>query len=246
MRAGVLVSGIGHVGFVMLTLLAWPTQPLREVAAGEVVPVDVVSISDISNVRALTTVTPEEQETAPAEQAAAQQAETGTEAPAPPRERQQRPADSFDLAALARDLMGDQRNTPRPRTVPNAQQADRARQGAGLGTADQARLEDYIRARGNAHIGRCWRAPVDSANPERLAVVVEIDLDRTGHIRGAPRVVSPSTLGASGELRAAIDNAVRAVRACDPYPFADDERTADHYELWRQIEFNLDPTNVGR
>lgn len=245
MRPGVIVSGIGHVGFVMLTLLAWPTQTLQNVAAGDVVPVDVVSISDFTNVRALTPAPqPEEEETAAAETATPQEA--ASEAPAPPQQRAQRPSDSFDLAELARDLMGDQRNTPRQRTVPNAQQSDRARQGAGLGTADQARLEDYIRARGNAHIGRCWRAPVDSANPERLAVVVEIDLDRTGHIRGAPRVVSPSGLGATGELRAAIDNAVRAVRACDPYPFADDERTADHYELWRQIAFNLDPTNVGR
>ncbi len=248
--AGALVSGIGHVGLVMLTFVAWPAATLDPVDAF-VVPVEVVSIGDITNVRAIEAPAEDiSEEETPAEEPVAQRQSEPEPAPAPSAQRPQprRQQNELDLASLG-DLLNDkqrpegQRRTPRSET---AERGDRARRGAGLGTAEQARLEDYIRARGDAHIGRCWRAPVDSANPERLAVIVEFDLDRQGHVRGAPRVVSPSTFGATGELRAAIDNAVRAVRACDPYPFADDPLTADHYDLWRQITYNLDPRNVGR
>lgn len=246
MRPGVVVSGIGHVGFVMMTLVAWPMQTLSEANIGTVVPVEIVTIAAVTDVRALTPETAEEEPT-PVEQASEATPPPTETAPAPPDPRRAPPRDrnELNLASLG-DLLNDRREETRPRAVPNAERSDRARRGAGLGAAEQARLEDYIRARGDAHIGRCWRAPVDSANPERLAVVVEIDLDRTGHIRGAPRVLSPTGIIVGAELRAAIDNAVRAVRACDPYPFADDERTSGHYELWRQITYNLDPSNVGR
>ena len=36
-------------------------------------------------------------------------------------------------------------------------------------------------------------------------------------------------------------NAVRAVRACDPYPFPTDPQLGDHSEIWNEIEFTFTP-----
>lgn len=245
MRLGVVVSAIGHVGAVLMTLIAWPQGPPPARDEGSIVPVEIVTISDLTDVRALVRDAPDaasQEETPPAEQEAAP-----PPAPAPPQQRPQpRQSNELDLAELNDLLLDKQRpQGRRNQPDPNAQRADRSRRGAGLGAAETARLQDYIRSRGDAHIGRCWRVPLDSANPERLRVVIEFDLDRTAHIRGQPRLVYPNAIAPDRTLRAAIDNAMSAVRACDPYPFADDPLTSDHYELWRQITYNLDPSNFN-
>jgi hypothetical protein len=44
-------------------------------------------------------------------------------------------------------------------------------------------------------------------------------------------------------MRAAVDAAVRAVRACDPYPLPDDPVVGEHYEVWRSQIYTFRPTN---
>ncbi|MGE3142039.1 MAG: hypothetical protein AB7L65_01850 [Hyphomonadaceae bacterium] len=247
MRPGIAVSAIGHVGAVLMTLIAWPQRALPN-SDTTVVPVEVVTIGDVSNVRALTDAAEDQSQAntqadaPPIEQQ--RQAEAAT-APAPQPSTRPPPRNELDLNALG-DLLMDKQRPPgnrRNQQVANAQQSDHSRRGVGLGTAEMARLQDYVRARADDHIGRCWRVPLDSANPERLHVVVAFDLDRTAHIRGQPRVVTPSGVVIDPVLRAAVNSALSAVRACDPYPFADDPLTADHYEAWSQITYNFDPAN---
>ena len=66
-------------------------------------------------------------------------------------------------------------------------------------------------------------------------------LDRNGNVRGNPRVTSPRNYTFDPPMRVAVDNAVRAVRACDPYPFPTDPQLGDHYEIWNEIEFTFTP-----
>lgn len=246
MRPGWIVSTIGHAGAVLMTLVAWPAaSSIEERIGGEIVPVEVVTISDFSNVRALA---PEPEDTGEAEAQDIPQGEEEEPEPIPAEEpepaRPRRP--SLDLGALDRELMTDkERNRgdrPRPSTE-NAARDERTRRGAGLGTAETARLEDHLAAVARAHIdrNRCRRSLEDMRDPDRLVVTLEIDFDRNGRMRGAPRVVQPTSVMGDPEMRVAVDYALRAMRQCDPFPFPDDPLLADHYEIWREMTYTFHP-----
>jgi hypothetical protein len=42
-------------------------------------------------------------------------------------------------------------------------------------------------------------------------------------------------------MRVAVESALRAIRTCDPYPFADDPIVGEHYQLWREMEYTFRP-----
>src|SRR5258706_23790 len=104
MRAtGWAISAVGHVGFVMMTLLAWEARSTLIASVGSVVPVDIVNVAPESNVRALAQPTLEDQAPEAQDQTAPQPAPTPTPTPAPaPPQRAQTHNDSFDLASIAR------------------------------------------------------------------------------------------------------------------------------------------------
>lgn len=238
MRAGWLFSIIGHVGFVLMTLLAWETRSEMAPSSGSVVPVEIVDVAAESNVRALAEDVPED-EVAPDEQTRPEEApETASSPAAPPNQR--RPSDEFDLASVA-GMLDKQREPGRQRN--EGQRANRNQQGAGLGTAEVAAMEDRLRALARAHISRnnCWRMPSDLPEPDRLVVTVQFDLNRNGTLNGQPRVMSPRNYTFDNDMRVAVDYALRAIRTCDPFPFADDPVVGEHYELWREMEYTFRP-----
>lgn len=227
MRPGVIVSIVGHIGAVMMTLLVWETHSVLLPASGSVVPVEIVDVAPESNVRALAEEVPDD-EAAPSEQEP-NEAEPQP-APAPtPRQQQQRQNDEFNLDAVA-GLIDRQREPGRRQH--EGERADRNQQGAGLGTAEVVAIEDRARALIRAHMRRCWRMPSDLPDPERLVVVVEFDINRNGTLNGQPRVTSPRNYTFDAPMRAAVDAAVRAVRTCDPYPLPDDPVVGEHYDIW--------------
>jgi type IV secretory pathway VirB10-like protein len=239
MRAGWAVSAVGHVGFVMMTLLAWETRSALPANVGAVVPVEIVDVAPESNVRALAqpveeTATPEQQDQTTPEPTPAPAPEP---APAPP-QRTQHQADEFDLASIAR-LVDHSRQTGRQRSEGAA--SDRTQQGAGLGTAERASLQDRVRALSRAHLRTCWRMPIDLPDPERLVVTVQFDLNRNGTLVGQPTVISPRNYTFDPAMRTAAEAALRAVRTCDFSFFSDDPVVGDHYEFWRQIEYTFRP-----
>ena len=240
MRAGWIVSLIGHIGAVMMTMLAWEARSTLMPEVGSVVPVEIVDVAVESNVRALSEAAPEEEAAADAEQTPAEDEEAPepTAAPAPPRP-QQRTAEQEQEDFLA-GLTNRDRQPARRRT--EGQQADRTQQGAGLGTAEVAALEDRARALARAHLRRCWRMPIDLPEPERLVVTVEFDINRNGTLNGQPRVTNPRNYTFDPEMRTAVEAALRAVRVCDPYPFPDDPVVGEHYEIWRRTEFTFRPS----
>ena len=238
MRAGWVVSVIGHVGFVLMTFLAWETRSESAPSVGSVVPVEIVDVAAESNVRALAEDVPED-EVAPDEETRPEEApETAPSPAAPPNRRQ--PSDEFDLASVA-GMLDKQREPGRERN--EGQRANRNQQGAGLGTAEVAAMEDRLRALARAHISRnnCWRMPSDLPEPDRLVVTVQFDLNRNGTLNGQPRVISPRNYTFDNDMRVAVDYALRAIRTCDPYPFADDPVVGEHYELWREMEYTFRP-----
>ncbi len=248
MRPGWVVSAIGHAGLVLMTLVAWPmASSLETRTAGEVVPVEVVTISDFSNIRALAPDPEDMGETEqPMDEPLAEAEEEPEPTPSPEPQRPPPRRNELDLGALGRDLQLDkerprgERSSPR---IENATRDPRTRQGAGLGTAETARLEDHLGAVVRAHIdrNRCRRSVEDMRNADRLVVTLEIEFDRNGRVRGQPRLISPTSVMGDPEMRVAVDYAMRAVRQCDPFPFPDDPLLAEHYDLWRQVTWTFHP-----
>lgn len=241
MRSGwivpLLVSLIGHIGAIMMTTLAWQLTAETSIpAVGAVVPVEIVDIGEESNVRALAEETPED--AAPQEQQQTQVAAIEP-APGPPaRERPRNSNDEFSVDAAARLANAD---TKTGRERREGASADRNQRGAGLGTAEVAALRDRVNAVGRAHLRRCWRMPIDLPDPDRLVVTVEFELNRNGTLNGQPRVTNPRNYTFDPYMRAAAEAALRAVRQCDPFPFADDAVLREHYEAWRSPEIVFSP-----
>lgn len=234
--AGLIASVIGHIGLLLMTRMVWDMQTTTlPLSAGAVVPVEITEIGPESNVRALARETPDE-EVAPADVQSPQEPQEAT-TPAP---RGQRPrSDEFDLAEIQGLI--NRENQPGQRRQ-EGQRADRNRQGAGLGTSEVAALSDRVRSVGRAHLRRCWRMPVDLPDPDRLVITVEFELNRNGTLNGQPRVTNPRNYTFDPHMRAAADAALRAVRACDPFPFPDDPVLGEHYDLWREPRIVFDPS----
>lgn len=240
MRGWVLSAG-AHVAAAALTLLAWPLSAREAITdGGQVVPIDVVDISELSNVRATAPPQPEETEAAPEDlpEMPQQQEETA------PAERAERPSPSLDLASLQRELLRNRakeknRSPPRAEGAPGAELRARA----GAGTANTAALEDRLRALIRAHLSRnqCWRAPVDQPDFERLIVTIRFQVDARGAVRGTPQVTAPRSTIGDPIMRAAVNNARNAILACSPFPFPEDPAVAEHYDLWRDMEYTFRP-----
>lgn len=238
--AGVIVSAIGHVGAVLMTFLAWETRSIDIAEQGTLVPIEIVAVAPESNVRALAIPDPPEEEAPVAAEETAPEPETApTPTPAPPERPRPRPRnDDFNLDSIAQ-LVDKQRQPGRERNEGAA--ADRNQRGAGLGTDEAVALEDRVRSLTQAHLLRCWRMPIDLPDPDRLVVTVEFELDRNGSLRGQPRVTQPRNYTFDPAMRTAAEAALRAVRQCDPYPFATDPLVGQYYQLWDQLEFTFRP-----
>jgi hypothetical protein len=235
MRPGVAVSVVGHVGAVMMTMLAWQAHTTLAPQVGAVVPVEIVDVAPESNVRALTDVNTPEGEEQQNETVEAEPAPAPAPTPTPP-QPQRRQNDTFDLSAVAR--MVDKQRTPgRERT--RGESADRNQQGAGLGTAEVAALEDRVRALNRRALLRCWRMPADLPDPERLVVTVQFELDRNGELRGQPRVTSPTNYTYDPPMRTAVEAALRAIRSCDFTFFPSDPVVGQRYDAWDNLDFTF-------
>ncbi|MBL8538273.1 MAG: hypothetical protein JNM59_12780 [Hyphomonadaceae bacterium] len=238
MRPGVIVSLIGHAGAVMLTMLAWEARSTLPVQGAAIVPVEIVDLGAEANVRALAEqvaddeVAPQEEEQLPEEPAAAP-------SPTPQPRRPQTNDDDFNLADIS-GMIDRQRN--RGRRQQEGAPADRNQRGAGLGTEERATVESRVASLMDRALRRCWRSTADMPDPERLIVVVEVQLDRNGRLVGQPRVVSPVNYTFDPLMNEAVNRALRAVRVCDPYEFLpNDPSVGEYFEVWRtqEVRFGL-------
>jgi len=235
MRAGVLVSIIGHVGAVMMTMLAWEARSSLPEHTLAVVPIEIVDVAAEANIRALAEDVPDE-EVAPQEEQAPQEEEPQP-APAPtptPQQQRRRQNEEFNLAEIS-GMINRERDSGRRQQ--EGQRADRTQRGAGLGTEERASIEARIATLVRQELQHCWRTVADMRDPERLRVTVAFRLNRDGSLNGQPRVLSPANYTFDPDMNEAVNRAMRAVRTCDPYDrLPDDPVVGDHFEVWRDQE----------
>jgi type IV secretory pathway VirB10-like protein len=243
MRAGWIVSFIGHVGAVMITLLAWQTSTTFVASSGLTVPVDIVDVAPESNVRA--TSEDPSMETTPtpaAEEATVETPPAPAPTPAPPAPQphpRDARAEQNDLLAQAQNLI-DRSNRQQQRH--SGAQGERNQVGAGLGTAEVASMQDRVRALVRAHMRSCWRMPADLPDPERLVVTLRFSLNRNGTLNGQPSVTSPRSYQFDPPMQQAVQTALRAVRTCDFTFLESDPVVGSHFEIWQQQEYTFSVT----
>mgnify|MGYP000072372613 FL=1 len=234
MRPGVIVSIIGHVGAVMMTMLAWEARTVLVPSGSTIVPIEIVDVAAEANVRALAEDVPDEEVSPEEEQEAAQEEPAPAPTPQPAQQRRPQANDDFNLADIS-GLIDRQRDPGRQRQ--EGQRADRNQRGAGLGTAERTSIEARIASIVQQQLNRCWRTVADLPDPERLRVTLSFRLNRDGSLNGQPRVVSPANYTFDPEMNEAVNRALRAVRTCDPIDrLPNDPVVGEYFDIWRDQE----------
>jgi len=214
-----------------------------------VVPVDLVTIADVTNVAAQAPPQPEMEkieipQTAlePPPEPQMQAVEPAPEPPVPQFDVQkevkpvEKPIEPKKSASVNFDALLNKLTTPE-KPVKNAKPAERVIPGIGSGNAMTANIADALKSQ----IYRCWSPPSGAPNPGDLVADFALNLNPDGTV-GALRMTPGTQMAASGNAytRAAAEAASRAIYQCQPYRLP-----ADRYNVWREINpLRFDPRQM--
>ena len=220
-----------------------------------VVPVDLVTIADKTNVAASAPKAPEPQKLdtpppalEPPPEPRMQEVEPAPEPPmpkfdiakekpedkpppkeTPPKETKKQQAEDFN--ALLNKL------TAPEKPVKAAKNGPRVVQGIGAGNMMTADLVDALRGQ----IARCWSPPTGAPDARDLVVDFEMALNPDGTVGRLQMTTGTAAAAALNPYtRAAAEAASRAIYQCQPYRLP-----ADRYSTWRDIDpFHFDPRQM--
>ena len=294
MRYSLGVSLAIHAAILLAAVVVLPSPDQYEVEEPLSIPVDIVSIEDVSQ-RQATVKTPESKpvakpaplkieakeepipqpksaeepakaqleaqpeppppataEPAPdqreldrliAQAAAAKPVEEKKQAEAPmlkpkprpriPEKKKRKHLDIDKVAALLNKIDEDQASPPEKQ-----QEAGTPQQGSfDFASGSDARMSadelDWLQQK----IRECWNPPVGVSEAQNLQVHVQIELDQSGSVSGAPQVVNRQS---HPLFDVAASSAVRAVLRCQPY----DRLPPEKYQSWHSIILNFDPREM--
>jgi type IV secretory pathway VirB10-like protein len=228
-----------HVGIIAVMFFTW-THKLDIVdQAPPVVPVDLVTLADKTNITPMVTQEPKppqvmEQPTPPPLPVILQPPKFEV-APAAKPVPVQKPApkqETFDINNV--QAMLDKRQAA---AAKNAKVGSRNIKGIG----DQSAMTADLRAMLQSEIYRCWSPPVGAPHPEKLIVSYELFLNRDGSVAQPPQLTADSSSAATSDpyMRAAAEAARRAIYTCAPYKLP-----ADRYNQWHDVTFVFDPRDM--
>ncbi len=166
------------------------------------------------------------------------------EPPAPEPEPEPK-QDELDLAALSQLIDLEREREEQTSQDPATPTVEAERPRAAVGAGDRLTASDQAKMR--AAIRPCWNtgAVIGAPEPEKLLVILEVDLNRDGSLRAPPRVANALQINLSGNRfwKVAEQTAVRAVVSCAPYDFLPQDR----YDTWNEMTLNFNPADmVGR
>lgn len=247
-RYGVLASAAFH-GLVVAAALFTFQRNFDTPEDSNVVPVDLVTVADVTNVAAQAPPAPEPekidipipaleappepqmQEVEPAPVPEMPKFDIQKEVkpvvkPAPPKKT---PAQDF--AALLNKL------TAPEKPAQNAKPAERVIPGIGSGNAMTANIADALKSQ----IYRCWSPPTGAPDARDLVVDFGLRLNPDGTVGSLQLTPGTQVAAASNAYtRAAAEAASRAIYQCQPYRLP-----ADRYNVWREINpLRFDPRQM--
>jgi hypothetical protein len=225
------VSLLLHLGLAVGLLVTFSQKVDFVIDEIPIVPVDLVTVADRTNIAPMTTPEPA---TPPPEPALVEPAPppdlqapridiAPNEKPAPPKKAQS-DVDKL-IASLAEHPPANARTGPR-----NVK-----------GAGEQSAMTADLRAILKSEIYRCWSPPVGSPHPEKLIVKFQLFLRRDGSVAQTPQLAADSAAAVMRDpyMRAAADAAQRAIYMCAPYSLP-----ADRYNDWRDVQFTFYPADV--
>ncbi len=251
--AGMIGAVLLHAGIVAAAFFTW-SHTLDIADQTPVVPVDLVTLGDKTNVQAMVKqkvpeppkdeAQPPAPEPNPAVQSAPQEeaAAAPEEAvpapavkPAPPAEPKTKPEpkkekEKFDINNIMALL---DKRAPAAASAPNAKVAPRTVKGIG----DQNQMTADLKSMLVSMIYKCWSPPVGAPDAASLVVSFRLFLNQDGSVAQPPQLVGNS--GNDSYARAAQEAARRAIYTCQPY-----QLPADRYAQWRDVTFNFDPRQM--
>jgi outer membrane biosynthesis protein TonB len=262
---GLIAAVLLHVVIIGATLFSFAHKLDITAEEAPVVPVDLVTLAQKTNLRAMVkeqpkappkddvqpapptpqpVVTPPPQakpdvpDQAPSEPAIAK-AEPAPVPVAKPVEKPVTPPkpvkQAFDINNIAALLNKQQ---PAAASVRNAKTGPHNVKAFGNADAMTADLQDSLRSQ----IAQCWSPPVGAPRAEDLIVDFDLFLGKDGSVAQPPQLTGDSASAASGNpyTRAAAEAARRAIYECAPYKLP-----ADRYDQWREINpFHFDPRQM--
>jgi outer membrane biosynthesis protein TonB len=248
-RAGVALSLLLHAALIGATYFTW-ARMLDTTPESHAVPVDLITITEQTNVAAMAPppTPPKEEIPQPTIEVPPPQLMDVEPAPEPPmpdikiKPEPKKVADtpkppdqppppkkqpSQDFAALLNKL------TAPPKTPPNAKVGPRVVQGIGAANAMTADLADALKSQ----IYQCWSPPVGAPNANDLVVDFDLTLNNDGTAASA---TSNAMSSGNPYTRAAAEAARRAIYQCQPYRLPQ-----DRYSQWREINpLRFDPRQM--
>ena len=245
----ILGSLLFHV-LIMATALITFHRSFDTPEDSHVLPVDLVTIADTTNVAAQAPPTPEPekmdtpppaleappeptmQEVEPAPEAPVPDFKIAKEKPVPvekPQPTKKQMAQDFN--ALLNKL------TAPEKPVKTAKAGPRVIQGIGAGNQMTADIADALKSQ----IYRCWSPPTGAPDARDLVVDYDLSLNPDGSVGRLQMTPGTAAQAAgNGYTRAAAEAASRAIYQCQPYRLP-----PDRYALWREINpLRFDPRQM--
>jgi hypothetical protein len=252
-RYGVLGSLLFH-GLIFAALLFTFQRNFTAPEETHMVPVDLVTIADQTNVTAQAPPQPEPQkmdtpppalepppepqmqEVEPAPEPDIPQFDIAKEKPKPVEKPPEPPKETKKQQATDFNALLNKLTAP-DKPVKTAKAGPRVIQGIGTGNLMTADLADALRGQ----IYRCWSPPTGAPNAQDLIVEYDLALNPDGTV-GRLQMTMGTAAAAAGNTytRAAAEAASRAIYQCQPYRLP-----ADRYNLWREINpLRFDPRQM--
>jgi hypothetical protein len=245
-RYGVLASAVFH-GLIFAAALFTFSRNFDMPEDSNVVPVDLVTIADVTNVAAQAPPAPEPEKMdipVPANEPPPEpQMQEVEPAPVPPmpkfdieKEVKPKPAPPKKTAAQDFAALLNKLTTPE-KPVRNAKPAERVVPGIGSGNAMTANIADALKSQ----IYRCWSPPTGAPDARDLVVDYALRLNPDGTVASLQLTPGTQVVAASNAYtRAAAEAASRAIYQCQPYRLP-----PDRYNVWREINpLRFDPRQM--
>jgi hypothetical protein len=231
---GLVGSLVLHAGVIAVTFFTWSHKLDILDQSSPIVPVDLVTIADKTNIAPMVKDEPqpiEEQLTAPPP-VAMQPPKFEVAPEAKPVPVQKPKPEAFDINNIK--AMLDRRQAAAPK---NAKAGSQNVKGFG----DQSAMTADLRAMLQSEIYKCWSPPVGVPHPENLIVSYELFLNRDGSVAQPPQLTADSAAAAASDpyMRAAAESARRAIYTCAPYKLP-----ADRYNQWHDVAFTFHPRDM--
>lgn len=251
-----------HLCVIAVSLFSWSHTLDITDQTTPVVPVELVTLADKTNIAPMHTEEPQKSEEpqeapqptpTPAPPSKAEPAPTPPDVHAAPRPKAPEPAPAPTPAPKAQPR-------PTPPTPPAPQKAtgfnldsisalvDKRQKSSSAwkaGKVGTQNIKGYgmqdamtadLRALLQSEIYKCWSPPVGSPHPEQLIVQFRLHLNRDGSVARAPDLADTALPPNNPYMRAAIEAARRAIYTCAPYKLP-----TNRYNQWQDLIFNFDP-----